>query len=279
MIEFASIDDMVEIAELHVASIRDTYPGIFPDEYFKQLSLNNYIGIWERYLQRRDTRTFVFREDNEIMGFAGVCLFKRMDRLPILDALHVKKAMQGKGVGRELVEAMKGMLRLEGMNAVLIDCVEGNENARKFYLKQGVRYIGSFQNLDGGGLHFDNRYILEFSDKEPVYADGNMSLELQMEYERLKTYLKKDYILWGVGNYYDAFFRQFRDIQRPKYIFDSNEAIQGLSANGVKIVKPHKTELPIIITCSKYQVIEENIKKLGCESYVGYYPWHNYDNL
>ena len=36
MIEFASVDDLTEIAELHVASIRATYPGIFPDDYFKK---------------------------------------------------------------------------------------------------------------------------------------------------------------------------------------------------------------------------------------------------
>lgn len=279
MVEFAAIDDMVEIAELHVASIRDTYQGTFTAEYFKKLSINNYIGSWRRYLQREDTRTLVYQVNNEIIGFAGMCLFKKMEGLPKLDFLHVKKVMQGRGIGRELVKAMKEMLRLEGINAVLINCVEGNENARKFYLSQGVRYIGSFQTQAGGALHFVNKYILEFSGKEPFYTEGNMSLGLETEYERLKPYINEDYILWGVGNYYNAFFRRFREIQRPKYIFDSNEAIQGLSANGVKIVKPHKTELPIIITCSKYQEIGENIKKLGCESYVGYYPWHNYDNL
>ncbi len=92
MIEFASGDDFMEIAELHVASLRATYPGIFPDSYFKKLSLETYINVWKRYLHRGDARTLVFRENNEIIGVAGVCLFKRIDKLPILDALHVKKA-------------------------------------------------------------------------------------------------------------------------------------------------------------------------------------------
>lgn len=279
MIEFASIDDLTEIAELHVASIRATYPGIFPDEYFKKLSLETYINVWERYLHREDARTLVFRENNEIIGFAGVCLFKRADKLPILDALHVKKAAQGKGVGKELIMAMKEMLCLENMNAVLVDCVEGNENACNFYLKQGARYIGSFQNLDGGGLHFDNRYILEFNDKEHFYTEGNLSLGLQAEYKRLKSFLQEDYILWGVGNYYDVFFRQFKGVRPPKYIFDSKEEIQGMTANGINIVKPHKTKIPIIITNSYYKEIELSIKQLGCESYVGFYPWHNYGDL
>ncbi len=279
MIEFASGDDFMEIADLHVASLRATYPGIFPDSYFKKLSLETYINVWKRYLHRGDARTLVFRENNEIIGVAGVCLFKRIDKLPILDALHVKKAAQGKGVGKELIRAIKEMLRLEGMNAMLVDCVEGNENARNFYLKQGARYIGSFQNLDGGGLHFDNRYILEFDDKEHFNMEEKLSLGLQAEYERLKPYLREDYILWGVGNYYDIFFRQFKGVKPPKYIFDSQKEIQGMTANGVKIVKPHKTEIPIIITCSKYDEIEADIKQLGCESYVGFYPWHNYGDL
>lgn len=279
MIEFASVDDLMEIAELHVASIRATYPGIFPDDYFKKLSLKTYINVWEKFLHRGDFRTLVFRENHKIIGFAGVCLYKRIDKLPILDVLHVSKTAQGKGVGKALIKAAEEMLRLEGMNAVLVDCVEGNKNAQGFYLKRGARYIGSFQNWDGGGLHFDNRYILEFDDKEQLNMEGNLSLGLEAEYKRLKSYLQEDYILWGVGNYYNVFFRQLKNVNPPKYIFDSKEEIQGMTVNGVKIVKPHKTEMPIIITCSKYEEIQADIKRLGCESYVGFYPWHNYGAL
>jgi hypothetical protein len=82
--------------------------------------------------------------------------------------------------------------------------------------------------------------------------------------------------LWGTGTYYDLFVSQFGDKYKPIAIYDNNKVIQGLSVNGVYIKMPEKTSIPIVIAVSKYMEIEEQIKQLGCDKYVRYYPWHKY---
>lgn len=196
----------------------------------------------------------------------------------ILDYFHVSEKMEKQGIGSQLFDVLIGILVSEGIKELEILYVEGNDYARKYYEKRGAKYVGSFIAKDGGRTLFNNRMIVKKKDC-PVAKNAILKLDLKEEYKRLQQYVKGEYALWGIGAYYNVFFEKFTDIHKPKYIFDNNKDYQGLKANGVQVVAPQKTDIPIIITCSKYQEVEMQLKELGCENYVAFYPWHDYSSI
>lgn len=276
MIRFAAPEDCEELAVLHFENVRRTYRNIYDESFFQTMSLDQYISDTDIYLRQRNIRTIVYEGGSDIKGFASV-RFHTKRGVAILDYLHVKESAENCGVGKNLFYAVCGLLLSEQIEKLEVSCVDGNDKARKFYQKLGAEYIGSYLYGKSGKPHFSNR--LQIGRLQRFAVNNGLSLGLKNEYEKLNCYIKNDFVLWGVGYYYNLFVEQFKNMKAPKYFFDNDERIQGLYVNGVQIVKPRKTELPIIITCSKYDEIEADIKQLGCESYVGYYPWHNYINV
>lgn len=276
VIRFANEKDAAEIAKIHVSSVRRTYKDIYTQEYFNTLSEEEYTRDWIRYIYRGDCRTIVYTKGTRILGFIGLCLFNMPHKNAILDYFHVSDKVQKQGIGSQLFNVTKGILIDEGIKELEILYVEGNDYAGKFYEKRGAKYAGSFITGDGGISLFHNRIIIKNLE---YYGMNNPTLKLGLEgeYKRLQELIKGEYILWGVGAYYDVFFEKFADIPKPIYIFDNNKDYHGLSANGVQVVTPRKTDIPIIITCSKYREIEIQLKELGCVNYVAFYPWHDYE--
>ena len=274
MIRFANVNDAEELGKIHYESVIRTYQGIYTEDYFKHMSLKSYIASWRKYLGKGNYRTIVSVNDNEcIQGFAAVGLFVRR-KIGWLDYFHVKADEQHKGIGSQLISAACGLLAFEGIESMELLYAEGNDNARRFYDKYGAKYIGSYYRIENGELHFNNKLRI---DKLSSFASENpLSLGFDAEYKKLLSYVKDDFIIWGVGNYYNYWVEQFGETVKPKIFFDSNEDINGLYANGVQVVLPHKTDIPIIIACSQYDEIEEKVKELGCTNYVGFYPWHDY---
>ena len=273
LIRFANEQDAAEIAKLHVNSIKN----IYTEEYFKKLSKEAYYRDWMEYLKRRDCRTLVYVRNSEILGFSGICLFSMPRKNAILEYFHVSENSHKQGIGRQLFRMTQEILANEGIQELEISYVEGNDYAKKYYEKMGSKYVGSFIVWDEGKLFFHNRVIVKNLRYNVNLTNSYiLKLGLDEEYKRLNAILRDKYILFGIGAYYDVFFERFTDISKPTYIFDNNKDYQGLSANGVQVVAPRKTDIPIVITCSKYQEIELQLKKLGCKNYVAFYPWHDY---
>ena len=82
------------------------------------------------------------------------------------------------------------------------------------------------------------------------------------DYDSLYSFLKTDFVLFGAGNYCEAFMEYLGDIYMPKYIFDNNEKIQGSSINGIQIIKAKKTDYKVILTSSDV-IIRNQLKGLG----------------
>ena len=274
LFRFANIEDACNIANLHIANIRRTYQGIYSEKYFERLNYEFYKNEWEKYLLRDDCRTIICECNGEIIGFAGICLFYIKKKIGLLDYLHVKKEYERQGVAHNLISEVANLLLHEKICAMEIWCVEGNNLARKFYDKLGAKYVGTFLSHDGGVSRFTNRLII--NNIEKLIDSPSLSLNLENEYSKLQEVITGDYIVWGLGDYYDCFCEQFCLMRKPKYIFDLKFEYQGLFANGVSIISPFKTDIPIIITCSKYKEIERMLLDFECSNYIRYYPWHKY---
>src|SRR5207302_3626345 len=69
----AAVDDAGEIARVHVASWRTTYPGLLPDRYLNAMDARDYEESWARTVRDPYRRSVVFvaEEAGRIAGFAS----------------------------------------------------------------------------------------------------------------------------------------------------------------------------------------------------------------
>ena len=140
----ATPDDVPAIARVHVDTWRATYRGIVPDSFLDGLTYEGRELLWTAALgPGSPTRLFVGEDDaGRVFGFAagGPERGGDPDYRGELYALYIAAAAQGRGLGRQLVQAVAGRLADEGMTALLLWVLAENP-ARGFYERLGGREV------------------------------------------------------------------------------------------------------------------------------------------
>lgn len=271
-IRFATEGDLFKLAEIHQNNIVDTYADIYPPEHFIKYDINYRISSWREYLHRLDVRTIVIEDNDGVEGFLSLMLYDHEYQLPLIDRLHVKKETRGSGIGKRLIGAAFLLLENELISdKAIIYCVEGNDRAYGFYKHLGARTIGAKLGEEDV---FENRLLLE--KPKQILSIKENNLKLGVNYSAILDAIKKPYIIFGVGNFYNRFYSNLGYRYPPTLIFDNNHKIIGKTINNVKISRPYKTDLPVVIAASKYQEIEKQLLDIGYQDIVPYYPWHKY---
>ena len=130
------------MANVHIASWRETYPGLLPDAMLARLSIADEAIRWQRMLDRPGAWggavTFVADQDGSVVGY-GSCGDQRTRLLRDrgftgeIAELYVLRRAQGQGTGSELMKAMAGALLDRGHRAVSLWVLAQNGPARGFY--------------------------------------------------------------------------------------------------------------------------------------------------
>jgi GNAT superfamily N-acetyltransferase len=141
-------EDARAIAEVHVASWRDAYRGLLPDEYLDTLSVE------EREARRLvwfadpepGSGVLVAEEGGRIVGFASFGPSRdddASDGVGEVPAIYVDPGAVGAGIGRELFAAATRALRDGGFRRATLWVLEANERARRFYERAGWTWDGA----------------------------------------------------------------------------------------------------------------------------------------
>jgi GNAT superfamily N-acetyltransferase len=130
-------DDARSIAEVHVASWRATYRGIFPDPFLESLSVDDRTGRWEQSLIDSDKHIAVAEEDGQIVGFAVVGASRDRDvtgtQVGELQAIYLLPRSQKQGLGGRLIAAATAWLVQAGFVEATLWVLDKNDRARIFY--------------------------------------------------------------------------------------------------------------------------------------------------
>jgi ribosomal protein S18 acetylase RimI-like enzyme len=151
--------DARELAELHVATWRETYSHLLPADFFDDAHLEGRRRMWDRLLgePREGWRTRIAERDGRIVGFA----------------------MAGPSTGAEGVELPRGrqlyMLYLSasdhgrGAGQALFDAVLGDEPAQLWVARDNPRAIAFYRR---NGFEFDG--VTETYPDVPQLVDARM---------------------------------------------------------------------------------------------------------
>jgi ribosomal protein S18 acetylase RimI-like enzyme len=161
MISFreAAPGDAAAIGALHVASWRETYGGIIPDQLLNNLSVEERSAMWSAVLNGSATwdglAVFVAESAGEIVGF-GACGGQRDEALKDrgfdgeFGAIYVLRSHQQAGVGKSLMSLMAGRLLGQGRSAAALWVLSENVPARAFYERLDGVEVGQREEEQSG---------------------------------------------------------------------------------------------------------------------------------
>lgn len=142
--------DVLAMAKVHIASWRETYPGLLPEAMLARLSIAEEAIRWQRMLDRPGAWggaiSFVAEQDGEVVGY-GSC---GVQRTPVLRdrgftgeiaELYLLRRAQRQGAGAALMTAMAGALLERGHRGASLWVLEQNAHARRFYERLGGALI------------------------------------------------------------------------------------------------------------------------------------------
>jgi ribosomal protein S18 acetylase RimI-like enzyme len=151
----ATHGDVEQIALLHAESWRQTFRGMFSDEFLDRDVVRDRLAVWGDRLskERKEQFVLVALNDSRLDGF--ICVYGDEDRRwgSLVDNLHVAPEQKRSGIGTSLMcQAACWLREHHPRSGVYLWVLEANEPARRFYEKLGANDAGTFdkENADGG---------------------------------------------------------------------------------------------------------------------------------
>lgn len=156
----ATADDAPAIAALHATSWRLAYRGMLPDRYLDEEVFEDRSQFWaERFRAPAPERRLILKAmslrapsqysratwpdrplsaPSTLDGFVCVLLDADPRWGARLDNLHVRQQLQGAGIGHALFNTARAWVaHVEPEQSMHLWVVEANQNARRFYDRQG----------------------------------------------------------------------------------------------------------------------------------------------
>lgn len=269
MIRMATIDDLPELGRFHNESIKHTYLGIFSDKYFEELSDESRTRDFERNIELEPCRILVsITEENVINGFVQFWLQDFKLRRGYLNNLHVDIKYKKQGIGSALLKASAEIMISEGIDEMFLFCEEHNTQARMFYDHLGFKFCGLDWDDGDDRLYPNCKLKIKNNILSPEIKPLNRTYK-----EMLMKVITDRFCLFGAGIYGNHFFSIFGDRYLPEYIFDTNPLKIGQTINGIPIIEPCQTELPILVTSMYYSEIKKRLKGMCSSKIIPFHPW------
>jgi ribosomal protein S18 acetylase RimI-like enzyme len=158
-IRLARMQDVPQIAVVHVRSWQAAYRGLLPQAYLDGLDPAQRIGRWERSLSAADRShggTLVADAGGRLSGFVSYGPARDDDADPQrageIYAIYLMPAAWDEGIGRQLMAAALHRLGEAGFDQVILWVLDSNARARRFYEAGGWRADGAAKRDDSFGV-------------------------------------------------------------------------------------------------------------------------------
>lgn len=163
----ATAADAEVIAQVHVASWRETYPGLVPPSILAGLSVAERAKMWRKILRQPDafqrSAVFVAERSGAVIGFAA-CGDQRSSKLETrgfaaeIFALYLLRSDQGLGLGRLLMAELARTLAGRVQQGASLWVLRENLAARRFYERLGGELVGEKEDRREEGILVEVAY-------------------------------------------------------------------------------------------------------------------------
>jgi ribosomal protein S18 acetylase RimI-like enzyme len=154
-IRTASAADAEEITDVHIASLREAYRGLFAAEELARIDARDRADRWRDHLAKGSTITLLAEVDGRVVGFVdfGMCRDEdlSLEAVGEVMAIYVRPDAWGLGFGEALMREALTRLRSGGSAEVVLWVIEGNRRAVGFYERLGFELDGSVRVREMNG--------------------------------------------------------------------------------------------------------------------------------
>ncbi|HTF19419.1 MAG TPA: GNAT family N-acetyltransferase [Chryseolinea sp.] len=136
ILRIATNDDAPLIATLHASSWMIAYRGLLSDEYLDNDLAGERFAYWSEKVTTLATGEFILLaldDENKIAGFIAVMDQPQNGYRALVDNLHVRPDLKGRGIGRALMQGAARRLLDSGRSNYYLWVLNGNEPACRFY--------------------------------------------------------------------------------------------------------------------------------------------------
>lgn len=144
-ISFASENDAITIATIHVTSWQAIYRGLIPDAFLASLSIPERTNRWRTYI-KRGLQVLLIHDQQTCVGFASINATRDVDLNPKtsgeISAIYLLPDYWRRGIGKQLCEAALQQLKTNGFKEAIVWVLESNVDARDFYVALGFKESG-----------------------------------------------------------------------------------------------------------------------------------------
>lgn len=154
-------DDAEDLARLHITCWRETYQGLLPDAFLDRMSIPVHTRRFRMGLltPRPLEATLAAADPRGIVGYAqgGPSRAGKSGEAEVM-TLYVLRAVQGRGIGRELMAGMARVMAANGATSLMLSVLRDNIPARGFYERLGGRAEAPRREPGPGGVTYEVSY-------------------------------------------------------------------------------------------------------------------------
>jgi len=156
----AKLSEAAAIATLHATSWMSAYRGLLSDEYLDNNLEGERKKYWLEIMPTIKDNEFVLvaEQGGELVGFVAVLDQPDAGFDALVDNLHVRPDLKGRGIGSELLRAVGKRLLTTHRNSFYLFVLQGNTSAENFYLKKGGRPMDILTREFGGRVAQATRF-------------------------------------------------------------------------------------------------------------------------
>lgn len=139
-IRIAKNEDAEAIGRVHIQSWQKAYENYIPEDILNNLSLIEHAQLW-RNLIEKGVEVLVLERDNQVVGFASICLFRGdgFSKSGEISAIYLSPQYWRNGYGTQLCLAAIDRLANAGYKDVLLWVLIDNTSAKHFYENLGFK--------------------------------------------------------------------------------------------------------------------------------------------
>lgn len=155
----ATLRDAKAIAELHNATLRESFKGLVEDAHIPTLPQDKRQAYWREAIEYAEPQVQVAIDDDKIVGFVGFDRSRDKGTPPTMGeiwSIYVIPSHWGKGVGLALWDAAREGLQEEGCSHVSLWVPIGNDRAIRFHELAGFkRELASAKTVPMGAVKIE----------------------------------------------------------------------------------------------------------------------------
>jgi GNAT superfamily N-acetyltransferase len=146
----AEKEDVRQIAEILVEDWQKAYRGIIDSDFLDSMSVDQRYEIEVKRYQKYVVAT----DGNEILGYAWLEMTEDEAADCEIIALYVRYSKRNNGIGKRLFQNAVRYFRESGKKKMIIWCLKGNDEARRFYEEVGGKEFRT-DSHNWGGKDYD----------------------------------------------------------------------------------------------------------------------------